>query len=125
VTRIAWVWGPEIAAMVAIFAVSALPQPPAPEDVSDKTLHFLAYAGLGALLLRATANATWRGVSWRSAAWAWLIAAAYGASDEFHQYFVVDRTSSVGDWVADLAGAAASVAVITAVAALLRPNRTV
>jgi VanZ family protein len=33
-----------------------------------------------------------------------LIAAIYGALDEYHQYFVPNRSSEFLDWVADLIG---------------------
>jgi VanZ family protein len=125
VIRFLWAWGPAIALMAAIYVLSAMPQPPGPENVSDKTLHFLAYAALGALALRGAARARWQGVSGRSGVTAWVIAAAYGASDEIHQYFVEDRTASLADWVADAAGAATAVAVIVLLAALLRGKRTV
>lgn len=123
--RIVWVWGPSVAVMAGIFFASSLSDPPAPEDVSDKALHFIAYAVLGAAFLWATSAARWRGVSGRTALIAWILAAAYGASDEFHQSFVANRYPSVGDWLADAAGAAAAVTVIALVAAVLRSGRKV
>ncbi|HWA05588.1 MAG TPA: VanZ family protein [Ignavibacteria bacterium] len=36
--------------------------------------------------------------------WSAIITIIYGASDEFHQYFVPNRSSEVQDWFADIAG---------------------
>ena len=36
--------------------------------------------------------------------WSAVITIIYGASDEFHQYFVPNRSSEVQDWFADIAG---------------------
>jgi VanZ family protein len=65
--------------------------------MSDKTGHFLAYGGLGMLVLRAVAGARWGGVNANTSFAAWGITAAYGVSDEFHQRFVVGRTAAVDD----------------------------
>jgi VanZ family protein len=37
--------------------------------------------------------------------WAWLIAVAYGATDEWHQMYVPSRTADVRDLAADAIGA--------------------
>lgn len=36
--------------------------------------------------------------------WSAIVCILYGASDEFHQYFVPNRSSEVLDWVADIVG---------------------
>ncbi len=36
--------------------------------------------------------------------WTAILCIIYGASDEFHQYFVPNRSSEVQDWLADIAG---------------------
>lgn len=41
-----------------------------------------------------------------------VFSSLYGASDEWHQSFVIGRNSSVGDWVADTLGALCMVFVI-------------
>jgi len=73
-------------------------------DGSDKVLHFFAYTLLGFLVARAVGDFKLRRV------FVWSIAlsicAAYGFSDELHQYFVPGRTCSVWDWLADFAGGA-------------------
>lgn len=96
--------------MAAIFAASALSRPPSPPDVSDKTLHFAAYGGLGLLSLRAVAGGQAAGVTAATAATAWAIASAYGVSDEVHQRFVPGRAADPADVLADALGAAAAIA---------------
>ncbi len=102
--------------MAAIFVASSIPNlERIPGGFSDKSAHFWASAGLGALALRAAAGATWRAVSGRTAAMAWLIAAIYAITDEWHQAFVPGRSPSWADWVADALGAAVAVIVILAI----------
>jgi VanZ family protein len=121
VIRWFWRWGPVLAHMALIFSVSSLHRiQTLPADLSDKTGHFAAYALLGALVLRALANGRWSGVTGATAWRAWLIAAAYGASDEIHQLFVPGRTATVGDWIADTTGAAAAVLTLVTVARVAR-----
>jgi VanZ family protein len=61
----------------------------------DKVAHVGSYAVLGALLSLATERPLV----------AFLIAAAYGVSDEVHQIWIDGRTASIYDWFADLIGA--------------------
>lgn len=49
-----------------------------------------------------------------------FLAAAYGASDEFHQYFVPGRDCSGFDLLADIAGSAAGIYVFDRVIRALR-----
>jgi VanZ family protein len=107
--------------MAGIFVVSGLQELPGiPGGVSDKTGHFAAYAGLGALVLRARAGSRWSGVTTPAAVVAWVVCVGYGASDELHQAFVPGRTAALDDVVADAAGAAASIGVLLVVAARIR-----
>lgn len=67
----------------------------------DKVAHAGVY-GLMALLAwqafsRWTVTSHWF--------WAWLYAVVYGATDEWHQFYVPGRHADVWDWVADIAGA--------------------
>jgi VanZ family protein len=91
--------------MAAIFFVSGLQVAPLPEEVSDKTGHFVAYGGLAVLSVRAVAGGLPSGVTWRVAWLALAIAGGYGISDEIHQTFVPGRSGSVADWYADVSGA--------------------
>ncbi len=83
----------------------------------------MGYALLGGLVLRALAMASWDRVSTTSGVSAWVIAVAYGASDEFHQSFVPGRTPAVDDVIADALGAGVAVAVLTVAAVGLRLHR--
>jgi VanZ family protein len=117
IVRVLWLWGPALLVMLGIFFVSDLQNlGPLPGDVSDHSAHFAAYAVLGACVLRATAAARWDAVSPRAAWQAWIVAAVYGATDEFHQRFVPGRTSAVDDWIADAAGAAVAILIVTVAA---------
>lgn len=71
---------------------------------SDKTLHFVAYAGLAFLL-----SWTWttrRRFLWCGPLFALAVAAGYGGLDEFTQTFIPGRYGDVVDWYYDTAGAA-------------------
>jgi VanZ family protein len=92
--------------MTLIFVVSAQSAVPVPRDVSDKSLHFLAYMMLGVLVFRALSGGWPARMTRRSALGAMLITVAYGASDEVHQMFVPGRSSELADLYADAAGAA-------------------
>lgn len=107
-TTRAWLWGPVALYMALIFGLSSLSELPGPPGVDDKTEHFLAYAGLGLVAVRATAGGAVAAVSLRAAASAWALATAYGLTDEFHQRFVPGRTFDLLDWRADAVGAAAA-----------------
>ena len=75
--------------------------------VSDKTLHFLAYAGLSFLIATLLPLLGIRDsrVYWT----ALLVAVGYGAIDELGQIPIPGRTADVVDWLADVAGAVAGV----------------
>ena len=103
----AWLWGPVVLQMGLIFIASSIPNLGAlPGGISDKSGHALGYGILGAVLLRALAGGRLKGVTWRRAGAALLLAALYGFSDEFHQAFVPGRTPDRFDVLADTIGAA-------------------
>jgi VanZ family protein len=98
--------------MAAIFYASSLPDLSAlPGGISDKVGHFLGYALLGALLLRALSGAHVRGATPAVACRAFLLSVVYGVSDEGHQHFVHGRTAAFDDLLADTSGAAFAIAV--------------
>lgn len=106
-------WAPVAVYAVLIFLESSIHQPPAlPGAVSDKDVHAAIYAGLALLVLRALAAGRMARVTTALAAWAGLLATAYGATDEFHQRFVAGRTADLADLAADAVGAAVAVVVI-------------
>lgn len=114
-------WGPVLVAMAAIFAASSVPNlTRIPGNVSDKVAHFVGYAVLGVLALRAVSGVRWRGVTLRSALVAWGVCVVYGATDEFHQWFVPGRSTSLDDWIADAAGAAVAIGLVLVAARGLR-----
>lgn len=73
-----------------------------------KSAHLFEYAVLALLILRAIkrplrpASNSW---SWQRAGVALLIAAAYAATDEWHQSFVPSRTADLNDVLIDSSGA--------------------
>jgi len=73
-----------------------------------KTAHMAEYGVLACLFWRARRQPVKndpRPWSWSEAAVAWLFAALYSASDEFHQSFVATRQASVLDALLDMSGA--------------------
>jgi VanZ family protein len=101
------------------------------KHLSDKILHFSAYAGLAALLCWAVSSrrkftvATWGVVV--------VVTVVYGAVDELLQIPIQGRTAELGDWAADVGGAVCGTlafALLCAAAGARRPrsrptNRTV
>ncbi len=68
-----------------------------------KLAHFTEYAVLGALLWRALRRSLEKRTVFAAA---FLIAALFAVSDEFHQSFVASRTASPHDVLIDACGAA-------------------
>lgn len=106
-------WGPVCGYAGLIFFLSAQPHPethlPFVTHFSDKVLHTVEYAVLGALCyraLRGSGNGSW---SRQAIPAAILLASLYGISDEVHQAFVPFRDSNWLDWLADTVGAALGV----------------
>jgi len=99
----------------AMFLGTHLPQGVGPgSQVSDKLLHFGAYAGLAFLL--AAALSCFR-ARLGSFLFALLIAALYGVFDELTQMPVPGRQADVHDWVADVLGAGVGVLAFVIAAA--------
>ena len=93
----------------ALFVLAHIPIPHAVQeaDVSDKSLHFLAYLIL-TFLIWSTVGGD-RKVKWRRAA-PWLVLfviVVYGILDEWLQSYVAGRSCDVRDFFMDLAGALA------------------
>jgi len=90
--------------MAVILTGTSLPQPPElPAEGGDKVAHWIAYAVLGALLMRAFKSAvtcTW----WRAAVASVVLGSVFGALDEWHQAFLPTRSCSAGDLAADVIG---------------------
>jgi VanZ family protein len=98
-------WLPPVAYMALIFYMSSKPVPEGlfPEIWNiDKAMHSIEYGILGFLWLRAIKN---KKKIQHAASIAFTISFLYGISDEIHQYFVPNRSSSVYDVIADGIGA--------------------
>lgn len=115
-------WGPVCGYAGLIFYLSAQPHPeehvPFVMHFSDKVLHAVEYAALGALCyraLRGNGSDAWRQ---QAIPVAILLASLYGASDEVHQAFVPFRDANWLDWVADTVGAVIGVTVMHRVLSL-------
>jgi VanZ family protein len=98
-------WLPVLVWAAVIFAFSSIPSLNSGlggwDYVLRKCAHMTEYAILAILLVRATA----------SYAWAFALAVAYAASDEFHQLFVRGRHGSPIDVGIDAVGALIGLAV--------------
>ena len=95
-------WGPAAGWAAVLFFLSAIPAigPDVSLPVSDKVVHFVLYAVLGATL-------GWGYFVAPGAVGHWLLlglGAVYGLSDEWHQLYVPGRTFDLFDWAADVAG---------------------
>ena len=92
-------WLPVLVWAAVIFAFSSIPSLNSGLGTWDyalrKCAHMTEYAILAVLLLRAT----------RSYGWAFALAVAYAATDEFHQTFVRGRHGTPVDVAIDAVGA--------------------
>ena len=90
----------------ALFISAHIPVPRVvlESDVSDKSLHFLAYLILVFLLWSTVGDG--KKVNWRSACpwWVLLTMVTYGIVDEWLQSFVAGRSCSTWDFLTDLTG---------------------
>ncbi|ADI00574.1 VanZ family protein [Salisediminibacterium selenitireducens] len=68
-----------------------------------KSAHFFVYLILGVLVLHALLAS--RVTLFRASVYAWFIATAYAATDEYHQTFIPGRVGDVMDVVIDSLGA--------------------
>jgi VanZ family protein len=97
-----------------LFLQSSLPAAPIVGNLpqGDKLLHFLAFTPLGWLSCRALGTVkALAGRSGRLPLAAFLLAAVFAASDEWHQAFVPGRFADGWDWLADAAGVATGIAL--------------
>ncbi len=111
-TRLA-LWAPVVLYMALIFGLSSVSHPPGMPGGSDKVLHTLSYGVLGFLFARAVTRGR-DAVTLRIVILTVCFGAAYGASDELHQYFNPPRTVEAADLVADTIGAGLGAAALYA-----------
>jgi VanZ family protein len=97
--------------MAAIFVVSSQSSLPGIGfEWEDKLFHVVAFAGLGVLALAAFHGGL-RGLAPAATLGALALTAVYGVVDEFHQSMVSGRVASIGDALADAAGAVLAVPI--------------
>lgn len=100
-------WLPALGWAGLLFFISSGPVgPEIPSWVSehDKLTHGIIYGVLSALIFFALYFG--HGIKLGTAlVLAWLVAVAYGGSDELHQTFVPTRVGDWFDWLADIGGA--------------------
>ena len=104
ITSPVFYWGPAVLYAGFIFWLSSVSHVPTGPENSDKVFHFFEYFLFATLLWRAFRSAHFRRHRIQRALVVFLVGAVYAATDEFHQLFVPGRTSSVFDWMADVAG---------------------
>jgi VanZ family protein len=89
-----------------IFYVSSIPKPLPQISIPnfDKVLHLIEYAIFGILAARAFKSSSREVLYKNFIMLAVLASVTYGASDEFHQFFVSYRSCDAFDVMADLIG---------------------
>ncbi|NPU83034.1 MAG: VanZ family protein [Syntrophaceae bacterium] len=95
---------PVLLYMAFLFGLSSMPGPAlyaSSVPNLDKLFHFLAYAGLGIVLMRLFCSSPRAGIAHRALLLAVLTGTLYGLSDEWHQSFIPGRDSSLLDAVSD------------------------
>jgi VanZ family protein len=100
---------PPVAWAAVLFIQSSISKFDAPLQLSrwdDKWAHVLIYMPLGFLLMQAMTRSEISASQRRMLLLTLLIGSLYGASDEFHQYFVPGRSPDWRDWIADSFGVA-------------------
>jgi VanZ family protein len=103
--KIRWfsTWGPVVGYCFLIFFLSSQTTVVAPTG-GDKVVHVVEYGILGWLWTHA-ARTTWSAWTWRIVLLSTILfTGMYGASDEWHQFYVPGRFSDVSDALADVCG---------------------
>ena len=84
---------------------SKLPSPPKPFFGLDKIFHIIAFGAFAFTLTFWFKTENWISKTQKYVLLVICITVLYGLSDEIHQYFVPNRSSSVYDLLADTLGA--------------------
>ena len=109
--QVLWYWVPVLlyAGVIFYFSAQSHPDDGLPsflfEEISDKVLHAVEYAGLAGLCYRAFRWGVRGQVASHALLFAIVTASLYGITDEAHQLFVPFRESGWQDWLADTIGA--------------------
>ena len=107
-------WVAVLAWAAVILVATSLPGrlvPPA-FPYADKLVHLAAYAVLGGLVARALRAGRPGSPGARTLVGAAAAVALFAAGDEWHQQFIPGRSGDPTDWLADLIGASAGLAVL-------------
>lgn len=99
-------WFPVIGYSGIIYYVSSIPdmKVPGPGGNIDKIIHVFEYMPFGYLIARALGGSDKPLLPITLVLGVTVLTFLYGLSDEFHQIFVVGRSSSLWDVVADTVG---------------------
>jgi len=99
-------WLPVFLYCLVIFIQSSHPTPKQVPHLphTDKLLHLVAYALLGMLFLRGFGNSKFKTNYWFIRVASILLTGIYGATDEWHQYYVPYRSASIWDIIFDFLG---------------------
>jgi VanZ family protein len=97
----------------AIFIFSHIPGESYPSHPGflNNVAHFCEYLVLATLLTVALTGGRLK--TWHVVLLALVLASAYAASDEFHQYFIPGRTPDIMDWATDTIGGTAGATLTT------------
>lgn len=99
---------PPVLSAAIILVGTSIPRLPMPPGTWDKAWHFAGYAQFGVTL-------GWSvGGPWRQRLAALAVIVVFGLLDEVHQYWIPGRSADAADWLADIAGGATGLALITA-----------
>jgi VanZ family protein len=111
------------AALIFVLSSQPDPLPVLTQNVWDKAIHFVEYGTLGLLVAVAlrTSGASLR----RAALLGAVLASVYGASDEFHQWFVPGREADPRDWLADTLGGVGGAAAAAVVLRVRAPRASI
>src|SRR5512147_1099964 len=121
-----WHWGPALLMMALIFLASGTPGEQLPnlgswDLIGKKGGHMLGYALLAAAYLHGLTLS--KKITRGTVLIAILLAGLYAVTDEFHQLFVPERTSSPVDVGIDIVGASLGAPLWTWIRSFLQRRR--
>jgi VanZ family protein len=120
---------PFVIACLAIFIESSFPSESYPSvefELSDKIIHFIIYFVLFLTTFYSFSNQKKFIVLCEYSLFSsFIFTLLYGASDEFHQYFIPGRTCDIFDWIADVTGAVVAISIILLLKKLSKKNKLV